>query len=225
MGFNSRMVQRHPGAVIAIIAALTVVFSFGATRISVKSGVRDFFSETDPLGRTFDEVSEAFGGSDYIMVAVPGNEVFTVDGVALFDRVARELEQVERVAEVRSVTDMVEVAGTDLGIEVKPILEGLPREQEEVEAFRRKVLANPQSSGTLVSRDGTYLLTVVQLAQGADDGKVAEDVEACVASVAPGLTAHFAGTPTLIRAANDYLKLDLARLFPLVSAIVVAILY
>ncbi|MEA4884994.1 MAG: MMPL family transporter [Clostridia bacterium] len=220
MDWLARTIRKHPILTIALTVALTLVFIYGATRIRVSSGQREFFPKSDPTVQALERVDEAFGGSDYVMIAMPSSLVFTVDGVRALDDLTVALAELDGVNSVRSITNMVEMRETEFGIEAVRILEAPLNTQAEADAFRARLTSNKQISSVMASGNGEYILTLVQLARGVESGRIAKAVLQTTREMAPGLKARYAGAPVLTVASDDYLKSDMTRLFP-ISGIVI----
>jgi len=97
----------------------------------------------------------------YVALAGEG-DIFTVEGLAGIDRISHELEDIEGVEEVTSVTTTDAVLGDGGWVEVGPLMDSLPETEEEVAGVRQKV----RSSGLLrrlVSADHRSALLVADL--------------------------------------------------------------
>lgn len=225
MSHLAGFVHRRPWVVIVAVIALTGLFIVGATRIKVSSGLREFYSQTDPKIRSLDRIDEAFGGSEYIMIAFPSERVFTPGGLRVLSGLSDSLGELDGVGRVRSITNIAEVMGTPWGLEVSQILDHMPESEDEVEAFRARIAENGEISRALISDGGDYVLTLVGLSPGADAGRVARSVREAVGELAPGFSPHFAGGPVLADAADEFLKIDLKKLFPLCAIVIILVLF
>lgn len=225
MSHLAGFVHRRPWVVVLTVIALTGLFIVGATRIKVSSSLREFYSQTDPKIRSLDLIDEAFGGSEYIMIAFPSERVFTPGGLRVLSGISDSLEELDGVGRVRSITNIAEVVGTPWGLEVSQILDHMPESEDEVEAFRARIAENGEISRALLSDGGDYVLTLVGLSPGADAGRVARSVREAVGEFAPGFSPHFAGGPVLADAADEFLKIDLKKLFPLCAIVIILVLF
>jgi hypothetical protein len=220
----SRFVQAHPVAVIVVTILLTVLAALSATRITVSTAVRDFFPSTDPEILALDHIDEVFGGSDYVLIAARCDDVFTPEGLQVLQDITQSIEDIDGVHSVRSVTNMVEVQGTPWGLEVVDLLAEMPTDQSEANAVRRRMEENPQIAGVLLSGGGSYVLSLAQLAQGVDAGAVSGQIRTAIDQRRGDITFHLSGSPFLSKAAEEYLKDDLFKLFPFAVAVIVIVL-
>ena len=106
MSHLAGFVHRRPWVVIVAVIALTGLFIVGATRIKVSSGLREFYSQTDPKIRSLDRIDEAFGGSEYIMIAFPSERVFTPGGLRVLSGLSDSLGELDGVGRAVSYTHL-----------------------------------------------------------------------------------------------------------------------
>lgn len=220
----SRFVQKYPVAIIVATVLITVLAAMSATRITVSTAVRDFFPSSDPEIAALDHIDEIFGGSDYVLIAAEADDVFTPEGLQILQDITQGIEDVDGVHSVRSITNMVEVQGAPWGLEVVDLLAEMPADQSEADAVRRRMEDNPQISGVLLSDSGRYVLSLAQISQGVDAGAVSGQIRAVVDQHSDGITFHISGAPLLGKAAEEYLKDDLFKLFPFAVAVIIAVL-
>ena len=220
----SRFIQNHPVAVIVATILITLLAALSATRITVSTAVRDFFPSTDPEIVALEHVDEIFGGSEYVLIAAKADDVFTPEGLQVLQDITLGIEDIDGVHSVRSVTNMVEVQGTPWGLEVVDLLAEMPTDQGEADAVRRRMEENPQIAGVLLSESGRYVLALAQLDQGVDAGAVSGRIRAVIDQHRSGITFHLSGSPFLSKAAEEYLRDDLTKLFPFAVAVIIIVL-
>jgi len=203
----------------------TLVFGYGALRVTMATDVTNFFSEDDPRVVLFNETQDTFGSSEYIMLAVEAQEVFSLSGIADLDRLTEALSAVEGVDTVRSLTSIENIRGSEWGIEVSPMLSELPMTQDEVEAFRRQVMEDNQLAGKLVSEDGAFTLILLTLDEWAENDATVNAIRAAIGEACGDMTVHLTGGPVLNQVMNEALRSDLLRLSPLVVILILSMLF
>lgn len=224
-GLLELLIRRYPGWVVGAIALVTLLFGYGAQRITVSSDLTNFFAEDDQQAMLFTETTELFGGTSYVLAAVEADQVFSVSGLKALDELTQHLSFVEGVESVRSITNVEEIRGSDWGIEVSPMLSELPQDEEEVQAFERKVREDSQLAGRLVSEDGRYTLVLIELESGVDKDTLVNDIRAAVEEARGSLAVYLTGNPVLTQVMNESLLRDLSWLSPLVILLIVGILF
>lgn len=121
MQFLFRKVAKYPKVVVAMVVLLTIVFGFYAQRVGITTDIKSFFPEDHPQVISYDEISETFGGADRIMVAFTTTDVFTLQSLITIDQLTHELELIPGVTNVRSLTTIDDIVGSEWGIDVIPL--------------------------------------------------------------------------------------------------------
>lgn len=220
-----KAIRRYPGWIAGLFVLITLVFGYGALQIDITTDVANFFSDSDPRSIIFNETQETFGSSDYIMLAVEAEEVFSLSGIADLDRLTEALGTVDGVDTVRSLTSIENIKGSDWGIEVSPMLTELPTTQDEVEDFRRQVMEDNQLAGKLVSKDGALTLILLTLDEWADNDETVKAIRTVIDEAAGDMRVHLTGGPVLTEVMNETLRIDLMRLSPLVVILILLMLF
>ena len=224
MRYLASVVKRYPGVIVAITAIITVISLAGIVRIRVDTSQKGFFPSDAPEAAALDRVDEAFGGSDYIMIASPSDEVFTQEGLALLDELTSRLAMADGVNSVNSIANMSEVRSAPWGLDVVEMLGEIPADQAGADEVRRRLGESEQLKGVLISEDGDYVLTLAQLGVGADAGKVAGEVKLLVDEVMGERSYALSGAPVLNRASEDHLIDDAIDLLPGAAAVILLVL-
>lgn len=226
MQFLFRKVAKFPKVVIVMVVLLTVVFGFYAGRVGITTDIKSFFPEDHPQVISYDEINEKFGGADRIMVALTTSDVFSLTSLSTIEQLTHELEQTSGVTNVRSLTTIDEIAGSEWGIDVIPLIGEIPTEQQELAALRERVLKDDMYVGTIVSSDGTGALHVVEVDPGSSAVEVALSIQELLESIdVPGGQLYLTGTPVLNAVLADSMQADLMKLFPIVLLLVAVILF
>ncbi|MFS8628948.1 MAG: hydrophobe/amphiphile efflux-3 (HAE3) family transporter [Limnochordales bacterium] len=225
MRFLSRIVQQYPGWIIAVVLLTTAFFAYGALHLTFATDVQSFFPENDPRLVSFKDISDTFGYAEYVLAVVSADDVFTVPVIEALDGLTRELERVPGVASVRSLTNVEHVRGTAWGIEVARLMEALPRTEEEVAAFRERVLGSDSVAERFVSEDERHTIILVQLGANVDRDATVRALRDVVRRYSDRLEVRLTGGPALVQELNDLVRGDLARLTVPVIVVIIAVLY
>ena len=226
MQFLFRKVAKFPKVVIVMVVLLTVVFGFYAGRVGITTDIKSFFPEDHPQVVSYDEINEKFGGADRIMVALTTSDVFSLTSLSTIEQLTHELEQISGVTNVRSLTTIDEIAGSEWGIDVIPLIGEIPTEQQELATLRERVLKDDMYVGTIVSSDATGALHVVEVDPGSSAVEVALSIQELLESIdVTGGQLYLTGTPVLNAVLADSMQADLMKLFPMVLLLVAVILF
>lgn len=226
MQFLFRKVAKFPKVVIVMVVLLTVVFGFYAQRVGLTTDIKSFFPGDHPQVISYDEIAEKFGGADRIMVALTTSDVFSLTSLQTIAEITHELEQIPGVTNVRSLTTIEEIAGSDWGVEVIPLVGEIPTDQQELNALRERVLTDDMYVGTIVSSDATGALHVAEVDPDSSAVEVALAIQERIDSInVPEGKLYLTGTPVLNAVLADSMQADLMKLFPIVLLLVAFILY
>lgn len=151
---------KHRWLLAVCVAAVTAVALFGAVRVRHEDEPRNAIRRSGPEFDKLQELYRDFGPDDNdLLVVIDGEELFTVESMAVFRRIVEQSGEVDGVESVFSIFD-VRRRGSRL-IPLVPRSEVTP---EALEAAREKALKHPAVAGHLLSEDGTTMIAVVRLA-------------------------------------------------------------
>jgi len=197
---------RVPRLTLILIVALTVPLAWCARGLRIEGAVADLLPAHDEARAYYDEVRTLFGSDEATLVGVFANDVFSPEVLAAIDRVSTRLGAIDGVREVISLTTAKGVDSDELGLRVGRLLQTLPKTPEAAAEFRRKMLANPQYAGTLVTRDATATGILVLYHVMSEDEfaarRIGEQVAEAVATLGNSGRVAVTGLQTLKSAAR-----------------------
>ncbi len=225
-------VLRHRGAVLAGIAALSVVAGVFASRVRFDSDIEGWFLEGDPNLASYHAFLERFGADEVSVVGVFGDALFTPEALAAVDAFTRAAEKAPNAHRVRSLTNIATVRRLGPGhVGVERLMDALPETPEEAAALRARALADDLVRDNLVSADGRGLAVIVELdPAGNDFAAKVEHVQALRAAAVEHLgplrdrgllSFELAGSPPLDEAFFLYTEHDFMVLAPAALLVVV----
>ncbi|MDR0589525.1 MAG: MMPL family transporter [Spirochaetaceae bacterium] len=146
---------RHRWSILAGLAVLTIIGLAGLPRMTTSDNMDEWFNEFDAIQVNTDRFEALFGNEDQVLVLIQAEDVFDPEVLAMIrDLGAELLEKVPYAKELRSLTDMSIVFGSEEGIEVRsPFEEGIPPPGPELEEKRAYVLSRSSLVNMLVSDD------------------------------------------------------------------------
>ena len=221
---------RHRLLVLLLTAGLATVAGAGAARLEFDSTLEGWFLEDDASMVTYRDFIERFVGDEISVIGVTADDVFEPRVLAAIQRLTQEAARAPHAHRVRSLTN-VKIFDNDPegGLEIRRLIQQLPRDNKAAAALRRDALDNPLLRGTLVAPDGKTTAVVVELGGGEDmmQRKMAQvrALEQIIQGEAQrsGVGMHLAGTPVSDKAFYDYNKRDFQVILP-ISAFVVLLL-
>jgi predicted RND superfamily exporter protein len=140
---------------IAGLAAVTIIGLTGLPGMTTSDNMDEWFNEYDAIQVNTDRFEELFGNEDQVLVLIQAEDVFDPEVLSMIrDLGAELLEKVPYAKELRSLTDMSIVFGTEEGIDVKnPFEDGIPPAGPELEEKRAYILSRSSLVNMLVSDD------------------------------------------------------------------------
>ncbi|WP_018992047.1 efflux RND transporter permease subunit [Aromatoleum toluclasticum] len=226
---------RRRSWVVGGVAALTLVLSWFALHIEVRTVFEDLLPSRHEYVQTHQKFKDTFGGSNMvtIMFEVPEGEIFQPAVLEKVRTVTLGLREVSAVNpyQITSLASkkLKEVRASTDGIETRPLMwPDLPANADALAALREAVLRNPLVYGSFVSKDlQATLITVDFIDREVDYAKVFAEIRDLVAKVDDGtVEIRVVGDPILYGWVNHYvpetvdlvaaaLALTLAMLFVL----------
>jgi predicted RND superfamily exporter protein len=225
---------RYRLAVVLVIAAVSVVAAWSASRGVLASSVIKLFFGDNPKYTRYRALADEFGGSDVLVAAYADPALLTAEGLARVGRIAERVSALDFVKSVQSLdrASRVQAEGDELLIE--PYRDLVSARGSVDAALRAAMEADPLVSGGLLSRDGEATALLVEIT--ADSERPIEAIpqmieQVAAAFVAEGLSreqVRMAGIVPESSEATAQAQFTLGRLFPLtvlVLALVVFVLF
>jgi predicted RND superfamily exporter protein len=208
--------------------ALTVFFAYFAAGFRIDSSIESLLPADDPDRLYYEEVKRVFGDEAIVVIGVFADDVFAPSTIAKLDRLSKQIEQIEGVREVASLTTVRGVEVGDFGLTAGRILQELPQTREQAAAFRAKILANPIYVGNVVSRDARATAVTVFFESMSDEQFIQRGIEERIRAEAAALRGPeevaVTGIPTLKVHTARLMEGDTARFMPLATLLVILVL-
>ena len=153
---------RYP--VIIAIIGVTAFSILQIRSLGIDTSNEGFFHEDDPTLQTYYEFRDQFGRDDKIAVAIQSNALFSIPFLQKLKKLHEELE--ETVPHLNDITSMINVRNTrgeGDTLLVDDLLADFPETDQDLEALRKRVLANPLYRNMLISEDGTFTSIVLEI--------------------------------------------------------------
>ncbi|WP_245579435.1 efflux RND transporter permease subunit [Halonatronum saccharophilum] len=226
MKFINNIVTKYPKLVVGITILVTIFFAYYASQVEINTDIKDMFPEDHPTINTFEDVGDAYGGSEFVVLILEHEEhVLNIETLERIDYLTNQFEDLQGVNKVRSITNIDEIRGMDFTIEVGEFIDELPQSQSEINLLREEILDKDRYIDTLVSDDFKAATVVVQLETDADQEKIVVQIEEIVDGLNLEEATYLTGSPVLSKRMTDNMRRDIGRLFPFVVFVVLAILY
>jgi len=205
---------RQRAWVVSLLAASTLLLSFFAVNIEVKTVFADLLPSSHPYVKTHERFKDTFGGSNIvtIMLEVEQGDIFQPAVLEKIRKLTMELRTVAAVNPFQIISlaskKLKEIKSSTEGIETKPLMwPDLPQTEQEISALREAVLRNPLVYGSYVSTDlKAAVITVDFIDRMVDYGTVFREINQIVDQVRDDkVKVRVVGDPILYGWVNYYL--------------------
>ncbi len=159
------LIVNHPLLVLLLSIVITVFLGREMLRVNFSSSSEDFFIKGDPEKEYFNKAKKLFGNDQVVSIAliVPeGEDIYNSRTLEKLDRLTDEIEDVEGVEATVSLANIPSIEAPwdpEAGeykktIKVRPLIDEVPRTDEEWNELKQKIDNNPLYKDNLVSEDG-----------------------------------------------------------------------
>lgn len=207
---------------ILTVSALSAIYFFKNLNRADNS-LPVWFAQNDPAYATYQNFAQTFGSDRFVLVAFEIPDLFSQSALQFIRDLSQSLKKIPGATRVIGLTDFPVIGGTGDSIGVQPLFgQNLPKESD-LKAVRAAVLANPDLSGKIVSRNGKVALILIEVdtpheaaASAALKDRV---VQAVNAHNSAGYAYHLTGSPITDTAFNRLIIRDQLLFFPLTVAL------
>lgn len=224
----ARWVLRHPKLIIVVGLVVTVATGYGVTRLTVNNDLKDIIAHDNPVRISLDKLNDVFGSSETIVLQVshPSREVFSPEFLNDIVTVSKRLKRLKGVSMVQSLATAERFErDAEGGLQIEKILEQKVESPEQAAAVKEAVYGDDDIRNAFVSVDGASVAIYVDPRPKAVDEEVLAEIRKTVAEKLDGYAVNLAGMAVVREGTNHVIFTDLAVLAPLVSLVLVAILW
>ena len=226
----TRLCTAHPKTVVALTLIFTVVMGFFARNVQRDHSMERMLPKNDPIRMFYDDFKEHFDiRSKFVLAIYHPRGVFTPEVLTQIDRLSGQLEALDDVEEVQSLTTVENIASAEGVLTTHPLIETIPSTLEQAQALRRAVATNTMIRKGMVSEDENGTILFVQPTyEPFETAKCLEGsrkvLEVIRNDPGPG-TLHLAGLPLVIAQNNRNMDLDNRIMLPIIALTVIILLW
>ena len=216
---------------LLVLALLTALAGFYATRLRFNYNFNDFYPAGDPDLDYYQGYTRRFGNdNDYLLLGVeapPGNTVFDPAFLARVDTLSRLARRLPHVLSVSSLTTLTNPVVEGFGVYNLPYLH--PGEPTRRATDSTLIFQTPGLVGNLLSRDARAVALVLQLSPDLEkppgDSLLAGLRAGLAQAGLPAGRAHLAGRVVAQSVFVDRLKMELVVFISLAVVLVTGLLW
>ncbi|MCU0575746.1 MAG: MMPL family transporter [Desulfobacterota bacterium] len=222
----SDFIIRRKVPVLIVILLITGFFAYMSTKLTVNNDHDTWLPQHNEVAKLLRQADKDFSSNIMLFAVIEFKEgVFRPDSLALMDRITQELEGIDDLFNVTSITNIIDIKKTSDGIEVGDLIPGTPKTPEEIERLKAYVLSKETYVNSIVSADQRYTAIMTNIESSRDEVLVAERIFKIIDGLAAGHTRYYGGDPSVNFYLNYYMMQDLKVLLPLGVLVVVIIIY
>lgn len=213
--------------IIALVFVSTIFFANQITKLSIDADILRSLPDDDLNAMLLKKIGKNFGGNNIGVIILETDNIYQTKVLEHIRSITDTLTNIEGISSVSSLTNIINIKGGDLGIEVGRLVDEyeLPESQEEFEALRNNISSNEMYKGSIVSEDETSTLVIFNLEEGANVNTIAKNVIQSTEALHLPEKLYYTGSPMLVTYISDLMKRDLTRLLPIAFVLIAIILF
>ena len=212
---------------MVIVIVLTLFLGNQLKYLSVNADILQSLPDDDVHAKLLKRIAENFGGNNMGVVILETDNVYQTKVLEQVRSITDSLVELEGIASVSSLTNIIQIKGDDYGIEVGTLVDEyeLPEDTEDLEHLKKNVMSNEMYKGTIVSEDGTSTLIIFTLENDVDVALVAAKVIEVTKEIQTTEKLYYTGSPMLVSAISNLMRRDLTILLPIAFLLIAFVLY
>lgn len=224
-------VFKYPIFVIIVITLITLFFGYNIKNVQIDNDAYKFLPEDDPSRIAIDKADEIFGSSDNISVGIEANRgsIFTVEAIETISQLTKDIELLEVVDEVQSITNSDYIYGSDGSIVVEDLIKDFNGTQGDIKELKSRLISWDIYQNLLISNDYSASQLIVTLKK---DNTIEDKIEVyhqlkelTEKSNTKDFNYHIAGMSAINVLLSTNMQEDLSFLIPFVVIILLIALF
>jgi predicted RND superfamily exporter protein len=197
----ANFITKHAWPIFILIILITIFAIMQAKNLKIEDDITKYISEDDPDIKFYGEVMDKFGGSqmNVSMISLEYEDLFTLENLERIKSITERLETAPFVKSVNSFLNMPKIITTDVGLEVKDLVEVFPKNDEEAKELKLSLLDDKLVKGKFISEDGNVALLMVESVKDIEDEKLKVELENIIEPLkGQALQVHYFGMPFIM---------------------------
>ena len=197
----ANFITKYAKSIFIVLILLTIFAAMQVKNLKIEDDITKYISEDDPEIKFYSEVIEKFGGSqmNVSMISLEYEDLFTLENLERIKNITEQLEKAPFVKSVNSFLNMPKIITTDVGLEVKDLVEVFPENDEDAKELKLSLLTDNLVKGKFISEDGNVALLMVETEKDIEDEKLKVELENIIESLkGQTLQVHYFGMPFIM---------------------------
>lgn len=214
---------RRPRLVLACWVLAALVASVGVLKLEVDTATSSFLDRANPKWNFYQSSLSQFGGDEFILVAVEGDEPFDAAALDLVRELSLDFEGVDGVRRVESIATFPSVvAGSESSLRIAPAIQEAMHSEDAARRVAEIVRGDWFASKFLVSKDERTFAINIRLTDDvdADRSPTIDTVNEIIANRG----AWYSGVPVFRTEVNKQARGELAVYVPVTVVVVFGVM-
>ena len=186
--------------IIIAVTVLTAFFAYQFKDIKINADIISSLPDDDPVALLYKNIGEEFGGNDLGMIVLETDDIFQKEVLEHIKQITDTLKYTDGISTVTSLTDVIDIKGSDWGIEIGKLVDeyDMPDTQQELDSLKQRVFSKEMYKGSIVSEDGTSTLIMFTILSEADKQKLAIEIKEKIIGLNLPEELYFGGLPMMM---------------------------
>jgi len=163
------VITQHKFLFLFLSILVALPFLIHLPKVKTVDNVDYFTLENDPDILFYENFKQIFGNDEFFVIAIKKDPLFTRENLELLKQITNEIEQINGVRKVKSLANVNDTIGEDDFFMVRPFLEEIPDESDNLNKLKQSALNNPLYSKNFISTDGKTAAIVVSVYEKPED--------------------------------------------------------
>lgn len=216
--FFSWLISAHARPTAVAIFLVGCFLAAQLPRLESRPDVDDFIVEKDPDHLLAKQMEDFFSRDDFFLIVCQAPDLFTAPVLDMIKSISDQVENLEDVRDVVSLTHVNDMVGTEDDFVVDRFITDIPKDPKTLQTLRDRALANPLFLKNIVSTDGrtTAIAVYIPNELGARRAALMSEIRSVLAPwEKQGWDFHLAGWPVTNVALVEAMDSDVTKFFPI----------
>lgn len=160
LGWN---IYRHPWLTLVLMLVLIGALLSQLPKLRMDTSTEGFLRDDDPVLQQYNAFREQFGRDEVVIIALSAPDIFSFDFLKQLKALHEDLAaNVPHLDDITSLINARDTRGVENELIVKDLLEEWPQNEAELEAIRKRAMANTVYRDLLLSEDGRLTTIVIR---------------------------------------------------------------
>lgn len=220
-----RIAVRYRWFVIVLYLAVAAFFAVQIPQTEFDPDIKSMIPPGVESLVNYERIEELFGGTEFVMVGLQSETILSENTLRRIDDITWDLELVDGIDTVMSLTTVKDIRGDDGMMIVEPLVPWIPDSPEEIAALEERIRGSDLFYGSLVSRDLSATVVLAFVSESADDELITTEINRIIAEHPGPERIYIGGLPPIRATAAEAMQTDMARFVPVGLLIMIAFLY